>query len=77
MKVWVVEEWLAYEGCNVVAVYSNLESAEIFVKSRIEKITDNYGKQRHWFEITEYEVEGRENNATGRNNSQWSSIDVP
>ena len=67
-------------ACNmryVVAVYSNLESAEVFVKSSTEKITDNYEKQRHGFDITEYEVEGRESNATGRNNSQRSSIDVP
>ena len=77
MKVWIVKEWLAYEGCDVVAVYSNLESAEVFVKSSTEKITDNYEKQRHGFDITEYEVEGRENNATGRNNNQRSSIDVP
>ena len=77
MKVWIVKEWLAYEGGDVVAVYSNLESAEVFVKSSTEKITDNYEKQRHGFDITEYEVEGRVSNATGRNNSQRSSIDVP
>jgi len=51
MKVWVVEECLEYEGCEVKAVCKTPEKAEKYKQDFTPVFSS------HYIEITEMEVE--------------------